>query len=476
METFFKKIKFKAYFHEVILAVLGATYFIYFVVASFLKYDNYYAGRFDLGNMAQTVWNSANGRLFLLTDPNGTEELSRLAFHGDFILIFLAPFYWIWEDPRMLLLIQTFVLTVGGIFVYLISKHVLSNKTISLALALCYFINPAVNYTNLFDFHSVTLATTFLLAAFYFILKKNYLPVILFLTLAGITKEQVWAVNALFGLYLLLIIKQKALGLFTFIFSLLIFVFLFWVAIPNALGEEHFAVQFFSDYGASPGEILKNIFLHPAQTVQTLLMPDRLSYIKQLFMPLGYIGVLGLPFLIFAAPDLAINLLSGSPQMHQIYYQYSATVTPFIFISFIFAVSFIKKWLPEVSFGSISALVIILSIISAYSYGPLPFTKKPTDAMFKKPLAEKEIINKYLKLIPPEEKLSATNNLGSHLSHRRNIYVIPVGIGKADRLLFLVKLDSSKKEKEALYEILHDPNFYPVFQQGDFYVFKKLSK
>ena len=121
MEKVFKKLKF-----ELILAILAISYFSYFTIASFLKYDNYYTGRFDLGNMAQTVWNTIHGNVFLLTDPNGTEEISRLAFHADFILILLSTFYLIWEDPRMLLLIQTLILSFGGVFVYLIAKNLFS--------------------------------------------------------------------------------------------------------------------------------------------------------------------------------------------------------------------------------------------------------------------------------------------------------------------------------------------------------------
>ncbi len=482
MEKVLKKLKSlprrqagRTFVHEIVLAILAVSYFSYFTIATFLKYGNYYTGRFDLGNMAQTVWNTIHGRIFLLTDPNGTEEISRLAFHADFILILLSPFYLIWEDPRMLLLIQTAILSVGGIFVYLISKHVLSNKTISLVLALSFYLNPAVNYTNLFDFHGVTLATTFFLAAFYFILKSNYKPAILFLILAGITKEQTWIIVTLFGLYLVFINKQKALGLSIFAFSSLIFYFLIWQAIPSALGSQHFATQFFRDFGDSPTEIIKSIFLHPVQTIQTLFMPDRLSYIKQLFMPLGYLSFIGIPFLILATPDLIINLLSGSPQMHQIYYQYSATITPFIFISAAYAVPFIRKRFPEVSFHAISAIILIFSILSAYTYGPLPFAKKPTDAMFRKPLAEKNTIDKYLSEIPLNEKISATNNLGSHLSHRRHIFVIPLGMDKADRIIFLVKQDSSQKEKDTLIQIQNDPDFSLEFNEGNFYVFKKIA-
>src|SRR3989344_4764077 len=225
------------YKHEVILFLLSVSYTLYFTLATFLKHDSFYTGRFDLGNMDQTVWNTIHGRIFQLTDPNGTEIVSRLAFHSDFILILLSPLYLIWESPKMLLLVQSLVLGLGGIFVYAIALKVLRNKLIALIFALAFFINPAVNYTNLFDFHAVTLGTTFFLGAFYFLIQKKYIPMLVFLILAGITKEQVWAIVSLFGLYIFFSNKQRLFGVSVFAASLIIFYILIWHAIPGALGD-----------------------------------------------------------------------------------------------------------------------------------------------------------------------------------------------------------------------------------------------
>jgi len=464
----------KNYWQEMALILASIIYFFYFSLASVLKYNNFYTGRFDLGNMTQTVWNTKHGDFFMLTNPNGTNEVSRLAFHADFILAFFAPLYFIWEDPRVLLIIQSLVLALGGIFVYLIAKEVLKNKTISLVLSVCFFLNPAVNYTNLFDFHSVTLATTFLLAAFYFIIKRKWFLTILFLFLAGITKEQVWGITFIFGLYLIFISKQKLLGTAVSILSLITFYVLFWHAIPFAAKDQHFALEFYSDYGNSPGEIIKNILINPIDAIKILTMPDRISYLRQLFIPLGYLSFIFFPFLIFASPDLFINLMSGSNQMHQIYYQYSATVTPFIFIGAIYGIKFLIKKIPEIPLGAISIFILILTITSAYNYGPLLFAKKPNNAWYKKPLANKHVINNYLKAVPENTKISASNDLGSHLSHRKDIYVMPLGLEKADMAMLLMQ-NSNDQERKNLADMKINPNFTLIFNDGDFYVFKKIN-
>ena len=65
---------------ELVLGISTVIFTLYFSAISILRYDNFYAGRFDLGNMDQTVWNTVHGRFFQLSDPNGTATVSRLAF------------------------------------------------------------------------------------------------------------------------------------------------------------------------------------------------------------------------------------------------------------------------------------------------------------------------------------------------------------------------------------------------------------
>ena len=144
-----------AHKQETILFLAIISYILYFAVVSFLRHSNFYTGRFDLGNMYQTVWNTLHGRFFQLTDPDGTNIISRLGIHADFILILLAPFYAIWSDPKMLLLIQTIVLAMGAIFIYGIGKDLFKNKNLSLVFSLAFLLNPSLNYTNLYDFHAL---------------------------------------------------------------------------------------------------------------------------------------------------------------------------------------------------------------------------------------------------------------------------------------------------------------------------------
>ncbi len=307
--------------HVILLTFCICLYCVYFILASFERYENFYTGRFDLGNMDQTVWNTFRGRIFQLTDPDGTKMISRLAFHADFVLILFAPLYRLWPDPRILLLIQTIILSMGAFFVYLLARKIIVHKNISLTLALLFLLNPGVQNANLYDFHAITLATTFLLAAFYFLQIKKFVAFLFFAILAGITKETVWITIGLFGLYIfsknLLAKKNQLFGLGVFFVSLFIFYYLIWHAIPNARGTKHFALSYYSDFGDNPTSILRNMLFFPQKTIPILFQKERLEYLFAILLPFGFLPVLSSIFLLFAAPDLLFILLSNNGQLRQ---------------------------------------------------------------------------------------------------------------------------------------------------------------
>lgn len=475
IEQFFKK-----YSREVLLSSFVFLYITYFTFTSFLRFENFYTGRFDLGNMDQTVWNTTQGRIFELTNPNGTEIISRLSFHADYILVLISPLYLIWSDPRMLLLLQTIILASGAFFVYLLAKKILQNKTVALIFSLLYLLNPYIHHTNLYDFHSVTLATTFLLGTFYFLLSNRYIWFLIFLLLSALTKEHIWIITGLIGAFLFLRASHKRkLGLIIFVLSALTFYYLVWHAIPASYGGSHFALEYYSDFGVTPTSIVRNIFLSPLTILQTFLQEERVYYLYQLFLPLGFLPLLSPFTLLFASPDLFINLLSNNKQLYQIYYQYSATITPFLFISAIFGVKTILKFFPQIPHQLVTCYLLFVTCYSAYLFGPLPGAKKPNIDMFVKPAANKDIINKTLAQIPENKKVAATNNLGAHLTHRQYLFTVPVGMKSADIIAFLLgdvhAQPSPQAQEEMVVELKNNPNYKILAELDNFIVFEKIQ-
>ena len=158
-----------------------------------------------------------------MTNQTLNKNVSRLATHFDPILAFLSPFYWFYPSPSTLLVIQTIVLAIGAWFIYLIAKITLKNKIYALIFSLSYLSSFLVTRANLFDFHPVVLATTFLLAAIYFeMINKNFFTLV-FILLSLLTKEHVGLVTFLYGLYITFFRRKKTFGLFISAISLIFF-------------------------------------------------------------------------------------------------------------------------------------------------------------------------------------------------------------------------------------------------------------
>ncbi|MBI1982477.1 MAG: DUF2079 domain-containing protein [Candidatus Levybacteria bacterium] len=469
----------QAHKSQVILIFFIFLYIIYFTTASFLRHENFYSGRYDLGNMDQVVWNTSQGRIFQASsDENGgLAAVSRLSAHADFILILISPLYLLWSDPRMLLFLQTLILALGAVFVFLLAKKITGREGVGLLFSVLYLLNPHIQHANLYDFHAVTFATTFLLGAFYFLIEKKYGWFLLLAILSGLAKEQIWLIIALFGAYIFVFAKKRLFGTAVFLTSLGLFYFLIWQIMPNARGAQHFALSYYSDFGDSPTMIVKNVLFSPDKIFETLLLPDRRDYLYQLFLPLGFLPFLSPLSLLFALPDILIKLLSSNANLRQIYYHYTAVITPFLFIGAIFGIKNLQRMFPKLPLLFYSLCLILTTLYAAYSFGPLPWAKNPNIDMFIKPQPNREIIKNLLPKIPNKYSVAATNNLGSHLSSREKIFTIPVGVDKADILVFLLNdtfaQPSLKAQKEMAEKLKDDKDYVLVFEKDDFVVFKK---
>ncbi len=473
--------------YELVVIFLSLIYTVYISAASIMRYNNYYTGRFDLGNMVQTVWNTLHGNFFIMTNPDSVGQVSRLAFHADFILVLLAPLYALWQDPRTLLIIQSVVIAIGAYFIFLIAKDVLKNKSIAVVLSFAYLINPSVQRANIYDFHAVVLATTFLLATFYFYYKRKYIWFAIFALLAAMCKEQIWLIIALFGILVAVHHRKWIIGAGIFMVCTAMFFFLLEHAIPAAHGSNHFALEYYSGFGSSTTDIAKAIILQPDKVLMKVLEPDRFHFITQIFSPLGYLSYVFPFFLIFAGPDLLISLLSSNSNLYQIYYQYTATMTPFIFLSAIYGIWVLQK-LGErskslkgfekryhISSGTTLASFVIIyvlynSIYTAHAFGPLPGSQEPNTAMFNRPFPDREFIDQFLSHIPQDYTVAASNNIGSHLSQREVIYVLPYGIDQAD---MVVISDKDSYADSTLKSMEKNGNYHKTVDRDGFWVYER---
>src|SRR3954453_21207327 len=96
--------------------LLWSTVSLYGILVAWLsvrRYNGYNIGMFDLGNMAQAIASVLRGAPLVFTSQDG--NMSRLALHVELIYFLLAPFYALWPDPRLLLVIQAGLFALGAV-------------------------------------------------------------------------------------------------------------------------------------------------------------------------------------------------------------------------------------------------------------------------------------------------------------------------------------------------------------------------
>jgi uncharacterized membrane protein len=155
----------------------------------------------DITNITQTIWNTAHGDLFAMT--NIYPLTNRLGAHVEPLTLLLAPLAWLAGDAPnlalLLLVLQAMVVASGAVPTYLLARVLLKNEFGGVTFALLYLLYPTVGAIVSFEFHMVTLATGFWLWAIYFVHRQKWWGVVTFALLATACKENMPLLLATFG-------------------------------------------------------------------------------------------------------------------------------------------------------------------------------------------------------------------------------------------------------------------------------------
>ncbi|MBI3366755.1 DUF2079 domain-containing protein [Candidatus Roizmanbacteria bacterium] len=493
MRTFINK-------HKIIILlwVFIATYIVYFSYFTILRYKTLYASYYDLGIMNQTVYNTYKAiqekdisRLLELTDPTSGRQIKRMAIHNDPLLALIAPLYFVYSGPETLLILQTVILGLGAFAVFKIALYILQKQRykeiFALIFSLSYLLYPAMERSNIYEFHAVTLTTSFLLWMVYVWLQKKYLLSFAFLVLSLISKEQVGLTTALFGIYSLYRNsrndKTVKFSLLFIIISVVWVIVSFFIIIPYFRGGNHFAVSRYGDFGDSPIRIIIGIIKNPYSLARYLFHINTLRYVIDLLGPLGFLSVISPIQLLIAIPEFTINLLSNTWGMKSIIYHYTAVITPFVFLSAIYGIRRIyESGLKNKEFvKGIIIIFIFFTLVFAYFKGPLPFTQGQEIHPFMYPqMSAREIALWANTLKKDTLKIASTGHAAPFFSSRRYYYLFSENYSQADYIVLMRDEIYNYPEKDMLipmYEKLtKDPKFKKIYQSQNVEVYKKYDQ
>ena len=281
---------------------------------------------FDLGIFAQAVWNTLHGDIFFSSIK---ENINLMGDHVSPILLGTVPFYAIWPDPRMLVLLQALAAASSFFPLALIARDKLKDRSFVLIFLLMFFFYQPVRAALHDDFHPEILAEPFLWWAFFFLEKKNIGRFWLCLAIAVTGKENFLGIAFMFGVYVFIWKKMRWTGTSIMIASVGLFVWETKWLVPHLSGAKYFySINFAQTLLESPAGVFKNLFL-----------AEPLGYAAKVFSTFLFLPLLHFPTLILAFPVFFQNFLASSGGMRSFNYHYFTGLTPFLFISTIYALA-----------------------------------------------------------------------------------------------------------------------------------------
>lgn len=424
-----------------------AGYGIYISRYTLFQHWRFQTYNYDLGQYDNIFWNALHGRPMVCTPLGAFKNWSELGGHADLGTFFLLPFYAIYPHAETLLIMQSVLLGLGAIPIYLFAARRLPPAYASV-LAICYLLFPPLHGANFYDFHFQPIAATFVLFTIWLVDIRRWFWAGLFYVIAISCREDTSVGLTFLGLYLILSRYRPTAGAIMAVVGLIYFVVMRFY-IMASYGPGWFS-DIYKDLYPQPsgpnsyGGVMQTLATNPTFVFRTLLTSDKLRYFLQIMTPLAFLPLRRVYLLPALAPGALFTLLTtGYGPTTDIAFQYSGQFTPYIFMASAVALASInaKGRLP--ARAALGALIVGTFLCTKH-WGAFPPSTtfkggfsmvsfaRPTAADFQKARDLKVLAA----MIPEEAPFAVSEQELPHVSGRLKVLTLRDGVGIADYLLY----------------------------------------
>ncbi len=443
----------------------------------------------DLGNMDHAIWMASKGN-WSMPQSNCFDGpiRSRFGLHANLIFWILAPLYWLWPHPEILLILTSCACAVAGVGLYFFARSKIENSWWATIPAISFWLSPIVQEANLYDFNVLTLATAFFVWMLWAFDKGRIKTGWILLVLAILCKENVPLVMILYGVYLLLK-RRYPLGLQVLLINVLYLIFLDKLFVPfftHGNGLWASPINHYTWLGTKLSEVPTNFIHQLPQVVSLILRPDRLRVVIYFLLSGAIVAFREWKMLLLLIPALLESLLSNSNWSTQIVGTYYWILPEAVIISAIVLTA-------QKSTKTIRQIILLYllgaTMFFSWAFSPLPYGMGSSWDNYALNKNEYRTLKEIRKLIPSNASISIQNNLGPHFSHREDIATFPFRLKTAQyvvlHLRYIFGRDSGyfyrnsfqivipTGSKEALYDFLisGETKWKLIFKRDGFYVF-----
>ena len=414
-----------------------------------LRYWTFNAGAYDLGIMVQTMWNTAHGDI-LWESINMGKPASRF-WNGRWEIIFLpiALVYRLCSKTEFLLILQTFIVSLGIIPIYMLSRRVLESSLLASAVSLVYIMNPVIHNPNLFDFHSVTLSIPMIIGLIYITeerINSRWIVPLFFLIL--FCRADLAPLLSAYSVYLFCAHKKRRLSI------VLLSVSLIWVIasrstaqirevlhLPEIINTNIYTGRWEHIGGTNPLDVARGILKDPIPLVRTFINFENAKYLIKILAPFVFLPLVR-PWLFFLAlPTVLINAASNWTPAHHIYHHYNAHVGAVFIIATVYAFGYLVKKIPAFfgcREGRVKIAVVLLLLMASGGAAAFKSTCRDVGKWLKNDHFVK--LDQIIEQIDGDKSVSSHFFLLDHVANREEIYLFPDNIGNVDMVIYDIRL------------------------------------
>ncbi len=400
-----------------LLAVLGIVLLYSLCAASvgIVRHRIFLSSGNDLGTFDQMFY--AMGKtLRPLNTVTGVQINQFTAVHFSPILYLLLPGYLVFPSPEYLIFVQSLFSGLAAIPLFKLCIHKKAGTGTALLIVTAFLLQPGILGGQFKDFHENALLPFFLLGFIYFFEKQRQKPMLIFLLLTLMVKEDAAIYTICFGLCALFRkTPPRRQRFFVILFSGVYFLIVSAFVLDTGTFAYRYASLIPEQTNGSFFEIVKILLTNPLYLFTQSFTAEKLIFLGWIFLPLALIPLSGL-FRISEIPlFFPILLLPDFYGQYSIDFQYHfGTISLLIWIC-------VQRFahLPEQRRHALGSLLLASALIFSAAYHQ---PKSSYFSAYREHAAEYQAMSEAMENIPETAAVSATNHLYPHLSHRYEVY------------------------------------------------------
>jgi uncharacterized membrane protein len=432
---------------------------------------------YDLAIEDNILWNLLRGHFYKATPTLGPGG-SHFARHATLVSYLLLPFYALRQSADMVLILQSILMGMAGIPLFLFGRRRVGDTAAAL-IAILYLMHPAVQESNLFEMHYIKLGTLPFWTTLWLLDSKRYDAAIAAAVVTLMVREDVATWILLLGAFGVTAGLNLRASLTLLIGGTLYVGIVKFAIMPSlARGQDELMFMYKDLLPAGKGTFawaMLTALTNPGYLLKTLLGVDKLVYLLHICTPLVFIPFRYSIGWVAIIPGFVFSLLSTQyPPLVDIHFQYSPHFLAMLYPATIVALGWtMQKERAEAeaqsrkglvthagSIGMLGAMAIGTLLCSSQfgaviqqntsRGGPIPYRFGWDD----EGRARRASLDALIAMMPSDAKVAASAFAITQVSARPNAYSLSLGLYDADYILSttnrgeLVPDEHSRLERE----------------------------